>query len=336
MTDVEVIMPEFSLSGNYRVQSRREAEPSKLMGDWFSAAEGLLDAAIVNHALQEHPLWSRSTSVELRPALVTERSGKFANEPDILYKRNFFLPDPGTMSMPVDIVDVRKSRANWTARAACTRSLLADGTYERLTERLDDLDVVIANEYYLHEAGHFLGYDVLTKYQDGYFAPGGKTAWPLVYLEELRADLQAFGFGARLLPAAQAARILLYNVALRFGVHREGLATRGVAPYGLVPFLLFCILRELGFVSVAPRRDRWVVRLASLDELEIVHVMRACAEHAESELTIPELATTDMIERALSAAKYVRRRLADTDAINDYARVMESPSTSEFMDHEQS
>ncbi|WP_434041499.1 MULTISPECIES: hypothetical protein [Sorangium] len=336
MTDVEVIMSEFSLSGNYRVQSRREAEPSKLVGDWFPAAEGLLDADTVNHALRAHPFWSRSTNVELRPALVTGRSGKFATEPDILYKRDFFLPDPGTMSMPVDIVDVRKSRENWAARAACTKNLLADGTYERLTERLDDLDVVIANEYYLHEAGHFLGYDVLTKYQDGYFAPGGKTAWPLVYLEELRADLQAFGFGARLLPAAQAARILLYNVALRFGVHREGLATRGVAPYGIVPFLLFCILRELRFVSVALMNDRWVIRLANLDEFAIVRVMRACAEHAESELTIPELATTDVIERALTAAKYVRRRLADTDAINDYARVMGAPSTSELTDHEQS
>lgn len=316
-------MPEFSFSGDYRVQSRRDTASSMLEGEWLRDKPYLLDSDTINRALRAHPQWAGGATVEMRPAVVTRRMGKFASEPDVLYKRDFFTPSPGTAPMTVDVVDVRKSCANWQARAEHTKRLFSDVSYSQIAARMEHLDVVVANEYYLHEAGHFLGYDVLAKYDDGYFFPAGKTAWPLIYLEELRADLQGFGFGAHLLPPAEAAKILLYNVALRFGVHFEGIATRGVAPYGLTPYLLFCLLREVRFVSVESSNGRPTLRLASFDTDDIIRVMRACAAHAESELTAPELSSHDPVDRAISAAKYVRRRLADTTNLEAYATVME-------------
>lgn len=315
----------FSFTGRYRVQSRRETAPSALAGAWY-ASPGLLDDYVVNDALRAHPQWQGTATVQLRPALVTARSGKLASEPDILYKRELFTPDPSTPSMTTDIVDVPKAQAQWAARMHHVQALFPSDTFAALAP--GDLERVIANEYYVHEAGHLLGYDVRAKVADGYFASTGRTAWPLVYLEELRADLQGFGFAAALLHPDRAAQILLYNLALRFGVHREGITTTGVAPYGMVPFLTFSVLRELGALVVTEVAGRAVFRLASLDTLDLVRVMLACAAHARTRLTAPELATADPLERALGAGRYVRERLSDGAAIEAYARVMEAPRRS--------
>jgi hypothetical protein len=207
-------------------------------------------------------------------------------------------------------------------RAEYTAKLFFEDTYSQITSRLTDLAVVIANEYYLHEAGHFLGYDVLDKYRDGYFLLDGKTAWPLIYLEELRADLQAFGFALSLLSAQEATQIFLYNFALRFGVQREGITRQGIASYGLVPYFLFCILWEIGFLTVVNIGQRYVLRLASLKTEDLVSIMHYCASHAESELTASEIATRDSFDRALVAARYIRKRLDDTAAVNAYAQVL--------------
>jgi hypothetical protein len=315
----------FSFTGTYRVQSRHETAPSTLTGVWHGYGRPeLLDGDVVNDALRAHPQWQGTATVTLRPAVVTERSGKFASESDILYKRELFTPDPRSPSMPADIVDVSKARAQWAARARHVRAIFSDRTFAVLAHRLRDVDVVIANEYYVHDAGHLLGYDVRAKHADGYFQADGRTAWPLVYLEELRADLQGFGFAAALLPPARAVQILLYNLALRFGVHREGLVTTGVAPYGIVPFLTFSVLRELGALATTEAGGRAVFRLAPLDTTHLVRVMLACADHAQTWLTAPELATTNPLERALCAARYVRDRLSDGVAVEAYARVMDS------------
>ncbi|MBL0011122.1 MAG: hypothetical protein IPP22_09270 [Nitrosomonas sp.] len=199
----------------------------------------LLDSDSINHELRIHPQWLGGVFVEMCPALVTVRLGKFESEPDILYKQDFFIPDPGTSPMSVNIVDVLKSRAKWITRSKYIKRIFTEDTYSQIFDLMDHPEVVIANEYYLHEAGHFLGYDVITKYSDGYFSPTGNTAWLLIYAEELRADLHAFGFGTILLPPREAAKILIYNIALRFGVHFEGITTLRIAPHGLTPYLLF-------------------------------------------------------------------------------------------------
>lgn len=314
---------EFCYSGTYRVQSRRSGGPSELRGSWMPTSTGLLDSTRVNAALRRHPSWSGKAEVTLRPALVTCRTGLFATEPDILYKKAFFRPAPGTDAMLDDVVDVRKSATFWPLRRTHHSALFGETVYEAAVGMLGDIETVIANEYYLHEAGHFLGYDVLEKYDQGYFSVAGMTAWPLVYLEEFRADMQSFGFALDLLPRAQAVAVFLYNIFLRFGVHREGLREVGVARYGTIPYLLFHLLRSLGFVSVDRSRAHGVVVLTSLDEPVLAEVMGLCAAHAERELTACELSTPDRTDLAMHGARYVRSRMEDVTALEEYQTAME-------------
>ncbi|MBE9179323.1 hypothetical protein IQ268_12200 [Oculatella sp. LEGE 06141] len=318
-------MFDFSFAGQYRVQSRYSFAFSTLEGVWLKRECGLLSADQVNDALVSHSQLVGSARVALRPAIVTRRSGKFESEPDILYKHEFFVPVKGTSAMAENIIDVLKAVVNWHDREKFLRLLFYDDYYDVITTRLENLKLVVANEYYLHEAGHFLGYDVLNKYGDGYFSLGGKVAWSLIYLEELRADLHAFGFGVQLLAAEQAVKIFLYNLALRFGVHRQGIVTANIAPYGLVPYMLFCILREIGYLSVIWSHGQPVLTFSDATTDGILQVMRECAAIAESQMTAPELYTQDSMECALIAAAYVRQKLEDSNAVEEFSLLMRQP-----------
>lgn len=298
MTDAGV----FSLAGYYRVQSRRAARYSELRGTWL-ADGALLDSAAVNAALAHHPAWRGRAYVNLRVAKVSHRGGTFALEPDILYKREFFAGD----AMECDIVDVEKSKREWASRRSALTAIFAPSDLEVIDARLGELDWVIGNEYYVHEAGHFIGIDVIEKCASGYFTAEGRTLWPLIYAEELRADLGSFDFALQLLPAVDAPRIFLYNLALRFGAHRKGVAEHGKHVYGLVPYLLFCVLHELGFVEV----NDGYLRLLSLDPSCLRAVMAAAAAHSYEQLTAAELSGMTATELAIHVATYVRRRLDD-------------------------
>ncbi len=319
-------MSRFSLQGQYRVQSRRDYAPSALEGEWFTSG-ALLGCAQVNQALHAHPHWNGRVRVALRPALVARRCGKFASEPDILYKQDLFIPAPGSPAMTDNIVDVMKSWWNWNQRRCFIQTLLSAEDYRRALALLSGLKIIIANEYMVHEAGHFIGYDVCAKQADGYFVPGGRTAWPLVYLEEFRADLNAFGFAARLLPPEQAAKIFLYNLLLRFGVHRQGILSRQCAPYGLIPYFLFCLLGELGFIGVEAVAGQHRLRLGSLDTKVLVGLMRDCAAHADEHLNAPEMEGLGPVERAFGAAEYIQHRLRQADMASQFASVMNQPAT---------
>lgn len=290
----------------YRVQSRRRPEPSLLAGRWIEPAAGMLDSEAVNAALSRHHAWRGLAAVRLRIASIKRREGTFHDEPDILYKREFFTPCEGGAAMPSDIVDVAKSAGLWrTRRNALSRVMSAD-TVEAIEERFGSIDEVIGNEYFCHEAGHMLGHDVLTKYERGYFHVQRSTLWPLVFVEELRADLHAFGFALELLPPERATAIFLYNVALRFGVHAA--AGTGGKAYGTVPYLLFHLLISCGFLDVD---SRGILRLRALRMTETMAAMRACAEHAEQHLTAVELASDDLGDVAIHAALYHRARVED-------------------------
>ena len=318
-------MFKFSFSGQYRVQSHHSFAFSTLEGVWLKRESNLLSVDQVNDALLLHPQLMGSARVKLRPAIVTKRNGKFETEPDILYKHEFFVPTKGTTPMVDNIVDVMKAVINWHDREKFLRLLFHDDYYDVIATRLENLKLVIANEYYLHEAGHFLGYDVLSKYDDGYFSPGNKVAWPLIYLEELRADFHAFSFGVQLLAVEHAVKIFLYNLALRFGVHRQGIVTANIAPYGLVPYLLFCILREIGYLAVIWSHGQPVLKLSDTTTNGMLQVMRECATIAESQMTGPELSTQDPMECALIAAAYVRQKLEDSNAVEEFSLLMRQP-----------
>ena len=319
-------MFDFTITGLYRVQSRRSSCISMLHGKWLRAEEDLLSNQQVNNALSAHPQWRGFARVSLRPAIVSIRSGKFLTEPDILYKQEFFEPDHGTSVMEENIVDVAKATTKWHERIGHIKLLFGDNQYRQIAAYLDNLPLVVANEYYLHEAGHLLGYDVQAKYNDGYFSPGGRTAWPLIYLEELRADLHAFQFALELLPAERAVQVLLYNVALRMGVHLQGVADTGVAPYGLVPYLLYCVLREVGAVKICHSQGRVELSFADLTTKGLHRVMCACGAIAADQLTSLEEEAIDPLELGIIAATYVRRMLQHTEAMREFACLMSQAS----------
>lgn len=306
MNDADV----FSLAGYYRVQSRRTARYSELRGEWLANGT-LLDSVAVNAALAQHPAWRGRAYVNLRAAKVNHRVGAFALEPDILYKREFFSGE----EMDCDIVDVEKSKREWITRRSALAAIFAPSDLATINARLGNLDWVIVNEYYVHEAGHFLGLDVLEKYASGFFTAQGHTLWPLIYAEELRADLGSFDFALRLLPAADADRIFLYNIALRFGAHRQGVEQHGTDVYGLVPYLLFCVLHELGFVAVEQGR----LRFASLEPSYLRMVMATAAAHAYEQLTAPEMTGMSATDLAIHVATYVRQRLDDGECRGMFA-----------------
>lgn len=327
--DRQPAIPQFLLHGQYRVQSKRTFSPSLLAGEWYSWP-GLIGDDAVNRVLEAHPAWNGQTSVALKPALVRRREGTFEAEPDVLYKRDLFIPEAGSAAMPADIVDILKSQHNWQRRVPHAKALFGDAGYREARQRhLAPLGPAIANEYVLHEAGHLLGYDIGAKQRDGYFAPNGKTAWNLVYLEELRADLNAFGFAVEHLAQDQAAQVLVYNMLQRFAVHREGIVRQHQAPYGLVPYLLFCLLSEIGFLSVKHLDGTIRLQLTSLASADLADAMRACAQHAEQQLNGPELACARPFDCAIAAAGYIRRRLMQQADLSLFALLMEQPLSCE-------
>jgi hypothetical protein len=312
-------MDSFSFTGTYHAHDRHQAALSVLCGRWSSPRDAL-DDGIVGAALRAHPQWQSETTLALRPALVTARAGSL----DVLYERARFLPSPGTPPLPADVLDVHEAEAQWKQRLPHVAAVLSERTHGAILERLHDLDAVIVNRTLVHEAGHLLGYDVRRKRADGYFLASGRTVWPLVYLEELRAELHGLGFALALLPPEQAVDVLLYVLAFHFGVHREGLVSHGVAPHGIVPFLLFSLLRELGALVVTETGGAPTFRLSTLDTPWLYRVMLMCSDHAQTRLTAPELVTTDPLRRALGAARYVRERLCDGLAVETYSRVMQA------------
>lgn len=308
----------FSLSGNYRVQSVARGVPSRLEGRWIEPGPGDADGALVNRRLSSHPLWTGGESVILRPALASRREGAFGDQPDILYKLSNFEPAPGSAEMTTNIVDVAKAARNWRSRRRYVQALLGRSTAERVEERIGAIETVAANEYFMHEAGHCLGYATKRKYEDGYFRQGDRLLWPLVHLEESRADLMAFGIAADALSRERAVAIFLYNVFLRLGVHVEAKADGGAAPYGPIPHLLFALLEELGWIEVDGGEG--VFRLGSLRATDVLQVMRMCAGHAASSLVEPELSCDSPVDAALVAARYFRER-ASSQSFEAFERV---------------
>lgn len=297
----------FAFEGLYRVQSAARGSRSRLEGCWIEPVEDEASEALINRHLAVDRSWRGSASVRLRPALVTARIGAFEREPDILYKESNFEPAAGNEAMPANIVDVEKAAAKWRTRRPHVRALFGLETAEALEQLVGPIAVVAANEYFVHEAGHCLGYPTDRKYADGYFRLGGRTLWPLVHVEEFRADLLSFGVALRALSAARAVAIFLYNLLLRLGVHAEAMAIAAVAPYGPIPRLLFTLLDEIGWLEADGKRGTFEVR--SLDCDDILDVMRQCAEHAEARLVEPP-SMHDPVDAALVSAAYFRERCA--------------------------
>jgi hypothetical protein len=317
---------EFELIGNYRVQSRSRGEASRLVGRWGVSSEGELSNDLVNGSLRRHPLWLGNATVSLAAAFVSERHGAFLNEPDILYKKSHFVSRDPISDMPFDVVDVLKAASRWASRRRYPRALLGSSCLEAAEALIGDVKVVAADEYFVHEAGHLLGYDTTRKYQDGYFRVAHRTAWPLIFVEEFRADIVSFEFAAELLDETRAAALFLYNVLLRLGAHIEALDEGAIEPYGSIPFMLFALLTDVGWIE--PCDAGAAIRLTSMLPTDIVAVMRKCAEIGCRLLVVPELESRSNLDVAMNAARFFNEIKSNPATVAQFERVCVSALSS--------
>jgi hypothetical protein len=245
----------------YRVQSRTASREGRLRGDWLVRGDGLLSTGAVNSALSRNSWWS-GVPVNLACAMVARRDGMFHDVPDNLYKIECFTPFDGSSPLPCHIVDVPKAIGQLRDRLP----LFANSQGEVLSRCFADLRVALANEYYCHEAGHVLGRPVQVKSAVDYFKPAGQVAWPLVWVEEFRADLHSYSVAADLLEPRAAAAVFLYNLFARLAGDRVSFQ-RQTYGYGPIPFLLLALLVDLGFLRVTAWRGRTRLFAAAVAEI---------------------------------------------------------------------
>lgn len=310
---------DFQLHGLYRVQGSHRPALSRLDGYWLEGGQNLLNDELLNRCLQRHPLWRSQFRCTLKPAVVRRREGLFATRSDILYKRSYFSPATGSMAMTTDIVDILKGESLWRQRRAYAVALLGEDGHAAAISQIVDLRSTIANEYYVHEAGHGLGYDVDHKTADGYFRPGGRPSAALIALEEVRADMHALGIALRILPEVAAVGIFVYNVLLRQGIHLEALAAGRPAPYGFIPYLLF---REILASGLDLGSDSG--SLVWSDRERLLETMESVAQRAEQNISTPEVTARDWIGSATAAAGYVKAALSDRQALAQFEQTMEA------------
>jgi len=306
----------FVISGTYRVQSRKGAVKSLLDAAWLPVIQGELDAAGVNMWLARHPLSAGSPEVTLRTAAVRQRSGGFS-EGDAIYYRQFFTPAPGSAPMDSDVLDIAKLMDHWNRRLPYLRRIVNDETFDAASCNAKPTWTAARNEYYCHEAGHALGWRVQHKYAAGYFRLGERTRWPLVFIEELRADLQSFGAALDLLPIHQAAGVFAYHLAHRLGLAALS-ATTGEPGAGSVPYLFCAVLDRFGAIAIG-HGTRPRLELRRTDVASVAETMRNCAEFAAHTLTEVELSGGDALDISLQAARCYRELEPDAER---YARAV--------------
>jgi hypothetical protein len=310
---------QFEFYGLYRVQSQRRSQPSGLKGVWLRPAPGHLDSHRINIALRRHPCWQGRALVQLRPALVWERSGAFATEGDALYYDHSFRPLAESAPFHTNILDVPKLLDHWSTRLPLLAEVFEPATLEALLARVGPVATTATDEYFCHEAGHATGWDVEDKYTRGYFRlPDGALAWPLVYTEEFRADLMSFGHAIGLLPPDRAGAVFTYHLLHRLGLAAQSRQGRGRAE--AVPYLLFHLLSTLGVLSFhrCPNKSG---RLSwpGLTTESVLEVMSRCSRHGHVQLTQFEGSGADPLDVAIQAATYFRERLVDEEIVSRYA-----------------
>jgi hypothetical protein len=307
----------FHFEGEYRVQSLSTAHTSTLSGRWIAPGSCHLSREEVNSYLTSLSQWKGRAKVTLRPACVEKRTGAFASHADALYYSRLFHPYADSPRMANDVLDVSKLDSHWTRRKTVLRSLFSHELYETFVNTIADVQQTAINEYMCHEAGHLVGLDVQSKWDQGYFRPGKRLIWPLIYVEEFRADLESFAAALKLLPRKEAAAVFVYHVCHRLGLAGESAQTSSESAGG-VPYLLFHLLRALGVLTVTQKVDTKQIVLNNLTEDGLVSAMRDCAEHGSNCLTLAETTAESLLDAALCAATYYRERALDEERLEEF------------------
>jgi len=311
---------DFDFNGIFRVQSRRVGKKGRIAGNWFTNRAGVVSSDDLNRTLVRNAHWS-GVAVNVRAAIMTRREGMFRDAPDNLYKMECYQPLDGGDPFPCHIIDVTKAVAQWRQRWLLVSSLFVGNQAAELACFVEDLEAVIANEYQCHEAGHVLGRSVQRKSAESYFSPGGRVRWPLIWVEEFRADLHSYSVALELLRPHAAAALFVYNCLARLAGDALSVRTQSYG-YGPIPFLLFALLVELGFLEVVKSKCGLKVAVGKASIAEIVNTMNNCHIHALRELTNIELAGDDQLEWGINAARYYRERVLKNPLREDYLELL--------------
>jgi hypothetical protein len=313
------VIQDFDFDGTFRVQSRRLGQRGRIAGNW-NASESRLSSDALNKALSNNPLWS-GDPINLRAATVTRREGVFRQVPDNLYKIECYEPLNGGAPFPSHIVDVQKAVEQWHQRLTLVSCLFVGNQAVALTALVGDLEATVTNEYCCHEAGHVIGRSVQNKAERFYFAPKGKVLWPLVWVEEFRADLHSYSLGLDVMAPEDAVSLFIYNCFARWAGDALSLNDQSHG-YGTIPFLLFALLLEVGFLEIITRKSGTKLAVMTTAISEIARVMTECHNHALREITQHELTTDDCLLWGINAAHYYRQRVLENPLHESYIKLL--------------
>jgi len=252
---------------------------------------------------------------------MTQREGMFHDASDNLYKIECFEPFREGPAFPCHIVDVSKAATQWRQRWPLVASIFVENQLADLAGIQEDLEGVIANEYCCHEAGHLLGHAVQAKAKNSYFSPGDRVRWPLIWVEEFRADLHSYSVALETMTPHSAAALFVYNYLARLAGDALSVRDRTYG-YGTVPFLLFVLLVNLRFLEIARTKSGLKLAVATASVPEILRIMERCHTHGLEALTERELATHDPLEWGINAARYYRERVLKNPLREDYLRLL--------------
>jgi hypothetical protein len=266
---------------HYRFQSSRETESGSLHGRVVTRAT-TLSSNRINDCLRDHPRWHGSSLVNLMPAVVWRRTGVFERHADALYySRNFCLPAGALIQY--DILDVTKLVSLFEYRIPILHSVFTSETIDWAISAIGQVERTVVNEYMCHEAGHCLGFPVSEKYVSGFFRFGGRVRWPLIYMEEYRADANSWAIANKLLSVPEAAAVVLYTLVHRIGIAAQNLR-EGEPGVGYVPFLHFALLFQSGLLEIKEVRGRRRIALASLDASRVIEAAKMATEAVDREI----------------------------------------------------
>ncbi|SFU68096.1 hypothetical protein [Nitrosospira multiformis] len=288
---------------------------STLAGIWLAPkAYGALDAQEVTQYARAHPAClDQEAEITLAPAFVSSRRGAFATNDDALYYADHFFAADGTNKLNTDVLDVPKLQHLWSERRVALRSLIHP--CEQSTMLFEDNIVPIAiDEYMCHEAGHLLGVSVQQKQLHGYFRLGGKFRWPLVYMEEFRADMNAWDLALTNLSSARARKVITYTLLHRLGLAAQNLL-QGTPGAGFVPFLDFFVAWRASLIQVESLSSSPIRFDSSAHALNrLHHEIRKVGEW----LTLPDLHRPELWEIAQRSMSYLNDALCTEDAVSAF------------------
>jgi hypothetical protein len=223
----------------------------------------------------------------LKPAVITHRSGVFDRHADALYYlSNFrFL---GNTPIHYDVLDVTKLEILFRERWPYIEQIFVSEAAEWIRSMIGKVAFTAVNEYMCHEGGHAVGFAVSEKLTSGFFRLGGRLRWPLIYMEEFRADTNSWFIASRILKVNEAVAVIIYTLIHRFGLAGQNLI-EGSPGAGYVPYLHFYSLLKAGALLVKEDNSGLRLAFAKLDPSALLEAALIACRTVDDEINRFEL-----------------------------------------------